>query len=622
MQKRILLGLVGLCAALLFSWSAYASHIDVNSTDDVMDNEDGKCTLREAIKVANYGVTFGKAVGECTKTGEGELKTIHLPDGNYKLEIPYQIKQGFDIHEDNDGLFDDLDIKGNLVIEAKDKGTVTIDGGGIGRIFDIVSQDANVSLNNLILQNGKEKEGGAIRNLGVLTVKDCEIKNNQAQQGYSFGGGIYNENSLTVINSLIADNKASTGGGIYNGYGGNVNGTAVISNSVIKNNSATNGGGIENTENMNLTDSSIIGNKASDYAGGLENSGTVSITHSLISGNEAISGGGGVANTYDGTLDIENSTITKNVSKAKGNAIYNGKDAHASVANTTFHYNVGGSGIAIFNNSPGENFVLQNVILLVNASNECEGEFTSNGGNIIGNVPNCALTLKPTDKTYQTYDKIKFGTFVDLVKPGKAYYPLLAGSIALSAGEETECEKKDQVHNSRKAKCDSGAIEARCGDGIVHSPEEQCDDENDKDNDACRNDCKKAKCGDGIVWAGKEKCDDGNKIDTDTCSNGCVSVNKAECLAGYKWSSVVGACLALPGTCPSGKIVNQVLGCTKCTGEGEYKNADKTVCLCTVAYEADATGVCIKKTCPAGQALNMSSGNCASKGNILKATPR
>ena len=59
----------------------------------------------------------------------------------------------------------------------------------------------------------------------------------------------------------------------------------------------------------------------------------------------------------------------------------------------------------------------------------------------------------------------------------------------------------------------------RCGDGVVQGSE-ACDDGNDIDDDACRNDCSLPRCGDGIVQSG-EVCDDGNSNDMDQCNNQC-----------------------------------------------------------------------------------------------------
>lgn len=58
-----------------------------------------------------------------------------------------------------------------------------------------------------------------------------------------------------------------------------------------------------------------------------------------------------------------------------------------------------------------------------------------------------------------------------------------------------------------------------CGDGKKNG-NEQCDDGNDIDTDACRNNCTKPSCGDGNVDEGEE-CDDGNDSDDDACNNDC-----------------------------------------------------------------------------------------------------
>ncbi|MAO83976.1 MAG: hypothetical protein CMH50_08885, partial [Myxococcales bacterium] len=70
---------------------------------------------------------------------------------------------------------------------------------------------------------------------------------------------------------------------------------------------------------------------------------------------------------------------------------------------------------------------------------------------------------------------------------------------------------------------------ARCGDGILWTGEEACDDGNDDDSDACRNHCEPAACGDGVLRTdlaageeGYEGCDDGNEIPTDACNNDCA----------------------------------------------------------------------------------------------------
>ncbi|HNT28429.1 MAG TPA: DUF4215 domain-containing protein, partial [bacterium] len=62
-----------------------------------------------------------------------------------------------------------------------------------------------------------------------------------------------------------------------------------------------------------------------------------------------------------------------------------------------------------------------------------------------------------------------------------------------------------------------------CGDDITDTDnDEECDDGNDKNTDACRNDCKDNICPDGFPHNGVEECDDGNEVNTDGCKNDCT----------------------------------------------------------------------------------------------------
>lgn len=70
------------------------------------------------------------------------------------------------------------------------------------------------------------------------------------------------------------------------------------------------------------------------------------------------------------------------------------------------------------------------------------------------------------------------------------------------------------------ATCDSDCTEPECGDLLVNLGNgEQCDDGNADENDACAS-CQVAFCGDGHLWSGREVCDPA--IDPDTCYGDCT----------------------------------------------------------------------------------------------------
>ncbi|MBI5479493.1 MAG: hypothetical protein HY906_11585, partial [Deltaproteobacteria bacterium] len=94
---------------------------------------------------------------------------------------------------------------------------------------------------------------------------------------------------------------------------------------------------------------------------------------------------------------------------------------------------------------------------------------------------------------------------------------------------------------------DAAVVYARCGDGVVDEPFEECDDGHANSyTGACLPTCKRARCGDGFVWAGHEYCDDGNTVGGDACATDCLDGERIiETVAGG------GVCDGLPATAAS-----------------------------------------------------------------------
>ena len=194
------------------------------------DNEyDGQVTLREAIKYANEN-------GLTTIKFAPELNGIITLDGRQ------------------------LDIDKNITIDANGA-NITISGNTNddkrSRVFNIAS-GSTVTLVGLTVTNGLASDGGGIYNEGLLTIIDCTIIRNRANNA---GGGIDNRSgTVTVISSEITGNSAVGGGGIHNFNGS----TLEIMNSIIAGNSADYGGGIHSNSNSSVstTNSTIAGNNA------------------------------------------------------------------------------------------------------------------------------------------------------------------------------------------------------------------------------------------------------------------------------------------------------------------------------------------------------------------------
>lgn len=180
-----------------------------------------------------------------------------------------------------------------------------------------VADTGSLDLSNIIIANG------------------CVSQDSQLHK--FFGGGIYNEGTLSVVDSVFSKNTASTGAGLYN-----FNGTiSQIRNSIFYQNA-----------------------NPGFFGGGLANDGgqIISITNNEFNQNSAFFGGGGLANMGNGSIvTIAQNTFSDNSSPFIGAALYNFSGASvSSIENSTFSNNTGSTAIgneAIVNNISNSTFV-------------------------------------------------------------------------------------------------------------------------------------------------------------------------------------------------------------------------------------------------------------------------
>ena len=100
-------------------------------------------------------------------------------------------------------------------------------GTPVFRLFD-VAVGASLALEDLTLQGGVAvpyegaAKGGAVLNLGHLSLTGVTVRNNTAQAyGYgqdAYGGGVYSDGSLTVTDATIQSNAARGGEGSHGGW--------------------------------------------------------------------------------------------------------------------------------------------------------------------------------------------------------------------------------------------------------------------------------------------------------------------------------------------------------------------------------------------------------------------
>jgi hypothetical protein len=283
------IGVLLFCAVAI---SAHATVITVTNT-----NDSGPGSLRQALADANDGDTINFAV-----TG-----TITLTSG-------------------------ELLVNRSVTIFGPGAATLAVDGNATSRVFHI-GPGKTVSISGLTIINGSaisQNGGGILNDHAILTMDSCVVQNS----GSNLGGGVYNDGSdgsatLTILNSTVSMNGATSGGGgIYNEDHNSGTATLTITNSIVSNNAVgfadnfppgSEGGGVYNgTGIMTITRSSVSGNTAgvsgpnfpTGVGGGISNYGTLTIINSTINSNQCWDNGGGISNS--GTVTITNSTVSGN----------------------------------------------------------------------------------------------------------------------------------------------------------------------------------------------------------------------------------------------------------------------------------------------------------------------
>lgn len=308
---------------------------------------------------------------------------------------------------------------------------LTIRGEGADATFLSGSNTYGV----LLLTSGRE-----------LMLEDISIVNglttDTSSAGIQNGGG-----DLILVNCAVTGNHAtgstSLGGGLAN------NGTAIISNSVISGNSASRGGGIHSSGSSTLTiiNSTVSDNETTSFGGGINVvSGTVTIQNSTISGNignqnsSSSVHGGGMA-LHGGTINIRNSTISGNsVLRDDGGGIWN--NGALTIIQSTITGNkatgTGGAGGGVFNGSTlivGNSIVASNTAL---SAHDISGSYSKTGVNFIVHDSGFS-TGSGTNLTYGIGQTITNVINTNLVNNGGPTWThrLVAGSPAIDVANSS-----------------------------------------------------------------------------------------------------------------------------------------------------------------------------------------
>ncbi|MGI9020389.1 MAG: choice-of-anchor Q domain-containing protein [Solirubrobacterales bacterium] len=329
------LGITLIVAMLMPVGSAQGAEVyTVNSTDDRVDADvsdgvcaasDGTCTLRAAISQAN-------------EVAGNDL--IELRKRTYRLTLPKTASPS-----NEEGALE--------VTEA-----VGIEGRGAGDT--IIKQ----TVNDRVLTSLAGGLPGA--RLDDLTITGGRV----TAPGNQFGGGIFNEGTLSLAGVVVRDNEVIPKPPAANSFGGGIlqdDGILLISDSRIKDNlvevksetgAAVGGGVMTLAGSLALVDSKVTGNTVHQFGGsagtssggGIDVRGQTQISTTTIAANTAEEGGGIAAtvSATQGEISLDSSTISSNVARRGGGLLLRSSGDHQLLNSTISGNRAPRAGSAIY----------------------------------------------------------------------------------------------------------------------------------------------------------------------------------------------------------------------------------------------------------------------------------
>ena len=182
-------------------------------TNFYVDGQNGSDTAGDG----SYYAPF-KTVGKVLE----RIKLTDL-DSDFTVRVSGTVNEGLNVSTNTVG-----NTLRSLTISGASAESSKLDATGKNASVLAVSVDVPVTLEKLTLTGGNVTgNGGGINVASGADVKlvNCLVTGNEA--GAS-GGGVFNAGTITLTNTTVVENVATTGGGIYNGGTLNVSGEIVV----------------------------------------------------------------------------------------------------------------------------------------------------------------------------------------------------------------------------------------------------------------------------------------------------------------------------------------------------------------------------------------------------------
>ena len=220
--------------------------------------------------------------------------------------------------------------------------------------------------------------GAGLDNAQVATLDDVTVQHNTVSSGGN-GGGIDNNDRLSITGGSLSHNQAQFGGGLNNEAGGH----AILQNVNMSRNHSFAGGGLFNEDSLSVSGGLIAGNSGDHGGGVLNDNGSAHIKGTAITGNSALTEGGGIISFAPLSLTrVQLGTVSRPNVAQEGGGIFT-ESTGATIVRSTIAGNQArnagaGSGGGVFDEFGADDEVRQTTVI-GNSSDGAGGGITIDG---------------------------------------------------------------------------------------------------------------------------------------------------------------------------------------------------------------------------------------------------